>query len=237
MMQLETSGTLFLIAGGALVAGLASSVHCFAMCGPLACAGCAKAVRPGDRVRAITAWQLSRVAAYAVVGGLLGFAGHGATGGAFTAPGWLPWVVVFLLVASALGIGEKLPAIPGTARILRFVARAAARLSPTARAGAMGAFIPLIPCGVLYGVLIASFASGSLIRGAVLAVSFAVGGIPSLTLAQAQTGWLQRLPHGIAVVLRRGLPLVAAGMVVYRVVMVGDPVFAVGVEAEIPSCH
>lgn len=237
MAGLDTNGALLLVASGALVAGLASSVHCFAMCGPLACAGCAKAVRPGDRWRAIASWQIARILGYGVVGGVLGFLGHGATGGAFTAPGWLPWVVVLLLVASALGLGERLPTIPGASRILRAGTRVAAKLSPTARAGAMGALVPLIPCGVLYGVLIAAFASGSLVRGAVLAAAFAVGGVPSLTFAQAQTGWMQRLPTGPAVVLRRVVPLVAAAVVVWRVVVVGEPTFGVGVEAGGVSCH
>lgn len=236
-MGIDSSGALWLVAGGALVAGLASSVHCFAMCGPLACAGCTKAVGRQERLKAMLSWQLSRVLAYGLVGSVLGFVGVHATFGVIASPSWLPWLVALFLVSSALGLGEKLPAIPGSARIMRLAARGAARLSPTVRAGAMGALIPLIPCGVLYGVLFASFASGSWLRGGVLAASFALGGIPSLALAQSQTAWIQRLSPCPALFLRRGLPLLAAAMVVYRAVVVGEVDFTAGVDVSDVSCH
>jgi sulfite exporter TauE/SafE len=202
----------------ASVAGLTSSLHCFAMCGPLACAGCAKAspVRSA-RWKTMGAYQGSRVAAYSLIGGLFGLAGAGAMSVfSVAAPPWLPWLLVALLVASALGVGEWMPRIPGISQFLRRANGVAAKFSPTVRAGAMGALTPLLPCGLLYGLFGSALVTGSFGRGALLAGGFAVGGIPALLLAQLQTNWIRRLPSGSEFLIRRVVPLAAALVVAVR---------------------
>jgi sulfite exporter TauE/SafE len=188
------------------------------MCGPLACAGCAKAAPTRQsRLQTMSAYHLARITGYALFGGLFGLLGEGAMNVlSLAAPVWLPWAMVVLLVASALGLGEWMPKVPGISAILRRVTRASSRLSPTWRAGAMGAVTPLLPCGLLYGLFASALVTGSFGRGALLAAGFAIGGVPALTLAQVQTSWIRKLPKGSEFVIRRLIPVAAAVVIAVR---------------------
>lgn len=207
-----------LTATAAVLAGLTTSVHCFAMCGPLACAGCARATPAGhSRARVMSAYHLSRIISYTLVGALFGLLGEGAML-VFTvvAPKWLPWVLVAFLVAAALGLGEWAPRIPVMSQILRGANRVSAALSPTARAGTLGALTPLLPCGLLYALFGTALLTGSAGGGAQLAAGFALGGAPALTLAQLQTSWIRRLPASARFLIQRAIPLTAALVLAWR---------------------
>lgn len=212
----------------AAVVGVASSLHCFMMCGPLACAGFASR-GPRRRRDAIAAYQFGRLAGYALMGGLLGALGGGlASALTVSIRPWLPWVMVVVLVATAFDVGKRLPAIPGMARISSRLARASARLSPVARSGAIGALTPLLPCGLLYGILAAALLSGSFGGGLLVALGFALGSAPSLLGAQLGFGLWSRLPRRVGLVLQRGTPLAAAAIIAWK---------AVGMASGDPVCH
>lgn len=220
LYELATGQTGLVLAGvGAAVAGLVGSVHCFAMCGPLACAGCVR--QGGVKAGPVAAYHLARVVGYSVAGALFGGLGGVLLGGAAAAvPGWLAWVVAALLVTSALGLFERLPEIPGVGGVVRRLARRGAGIAPGARPALFGAITPLLPCGLLYGLYAATAASGSALAGATLAGAFALGAVPALLLAQFQGMWLSRLPRGAEFVVRRVVPLTAAVALVYRASMV-----------------
>ncbi|MFY1829714.1 sulfite exporter TauE/SafE family protein [Myxococcus fulvus] len=209
-----------LVAGalGALTVGLTGSVHCFLMCGPLACAGL-PALQGPQRRRALVAYQGARWAAYSLVGGLLGALGGGVTSvlAVSTRP-YLPWLMAAALVASALEVGKRLPPLPGLARLTGTIARWSAKFSSTARAGAMGAVTPLLPCGLLYGVFAVALASGSFSGGALVMGAFALGGLPALLGAQLQSSLWSRRPRLSDFLLRRAMPLIAAAVLVIRAV-------------------
>ena len=208
---------LLVAAGAASLAGLTGSLHCFAMCGPLACAGCAKAQQ--DRHRAMAAYHLARVAGYVLVGTALGAFGSAAASElAISTSGWLPWVMAGLLVATALGLFERLPMFAPAAKILRPAARLGAKASPTVRSAVLGGITPLLPCGLLYALYLSTAVSGSATAGGVVAGSFALAGVPALALAQVQTSWMQKLPRGGEFVVRRLVPLTAAAILVWRAV-------------------
>jgi sulfite exporter TauE/SafE len=205
------------LAGAAAVAGLASSLHCFAMCGPLACAGCARASQGPRRRAAFAAYHVGRITAYMVAGGLFGLAGAGALHFVSTTPPrWIPWAMAAVLLATALGWGERVASVPGVAHVVRVLSARAATLTPLVRAGATGALTPFLPCGLLYGLFATALLSGSPVSGSVLSGAFAAGGVPALALAQLQTTWIRRLPRGSDLVLRRLVPLGAALVLVYR---------------------
>jgi len=214
---------------GAWGVGVTGSLHCLLMCGPLACASL-PGVPGAERMRAVAAYQLSRVAAYASVGGLLGLLGGGVTHAlTVSAAPYLPWVMAAALVASALEVGKHLRPWPGLARLASRMARAAARFSWPVRASAMGAVTPLLPCGLLYGVFAAALATGSVLGGALVGGLFAVGGLPALLGAQLHLGLWKKRPRLAAFMLQRAAPLLAAGVLVYRALgtATGQP----------PHCH
>ncbi len=202
----------------AAAVGVASSLHCFLMCGPLACANLATRGAQ-SRWAAIGANQGGRFAAYTIVCGLLGaLGGTLASTLTLSVRPWLPWVMVAMLVATALDLGKHLPAIPGLRRLSGKLGRASAKLSPVWRSGAIGALTPLLPCGLLYGVLAAALLAGSFGGGALVTAGFALGSAPALLGAQAGSALWRKMPRAAALVLQRGMPLAAAAVIAWRMV-------------------
>lgn len=206
----------------AAAVGVASSLHCFLMCGPLACAGFSRS--KGPKLASGAAYQGARIAAYVVVGAILGLLGGGVAQvlTVSVAP-YLPWILALTLLATAFDVGRHLPSLPGIGKIAGAVARWSRGFSPTVRSAAIGALTPLLPCGLLYGLFVAALAAGSVSGGALVMGGFALGSAPALLLAQVQTGWLRKLPPAVAFGVQRAMPVLAAVVLVYRAVMVGDP--------------
>jgi sulfite exporter TauE/SafE len=206
------AGTL--AAAGAFAVGLGGSGHCALMCGPLACAGLG--ADPRHRARAAWCWQSGRAAAYAGVGAALGGAGHAA---AWLLAGpiarALPWLMAAGLAVSALELGRRVPPLPGLGRIPRALARAGQRLSPGTRAALRGAATPFLPCGLLYGALLAALATGRATVGALVMIAFAAGAVPALAFVQINVARLQSHPRVLRVA-RRAIPLLAAAVLVWR---------------------
>ncbi len=226
-----SASTIGAAAAGALIVGISGSVHCLLMCGPLACATL-PLERGSSRRRAQWSYQAARVGAYALMGALLGGLGGG-VGRLFSVSvqPWLPWIMAAGLVASALELGKRLRPLPGVSKAIGWVGRASARLSPSLRAGAMGALTPLLPCGLLYGIMAAALASGSFLAGGIIMGAFAIAGLPMLVAAQVGAGlWRTGRRPLIDFAVRRAVPLAAAVVLVYRAVMAQ-------VESGAPACH
>jgi sulfite exporter TauE/SafE len=233
----------WLAAGSAaLVLGATGSLHCLVMCGPLACAalptrGAGGARRQG-RARAALAYQGARVLAYAAVGALLGGLGRGVAGAlALTTQPLLPWVMAAALVASALGLGKRLPALPFLAPLTGRLMAASAKFSEPARAAAIGALTPLLPCGLLYGAFAAALAAGGPGAGAGVLGAFALGSLPALALAQVHAGLFTRRWPAAEAVVRRGVPLLAAALLVYRALLPSLLPEGAGGAGGAPACH
>jgi len=198
----------------AAAVGFSSSLHCFLMCGPLACA--ASAGGPG-RVAPVLGYQLGRLGAYAVVGGLLGGLGGGAAAVLRTSLLPLaPWILVATLCVAALDLGARLPAIPVLTQTLRRLAAWTQMLPHVARASALGALTPLLPCGLLYGALATSLVAGSFGAGALALSSFGAGAVPALLASQIPGGGLLRGRGRGAQLARRLVPAIAAIVVAAR---------------------
>lgn len=224
-MDAVTTPLVIAGASSALVAGATGSVHCALMCGPLACAGLPSG--PG-RWRAALAWHTGRVSAYALVGGALGALGVGVSQTLTTSvQPLLPWVMAAGLIATALDVGRHLAPLPGLAGLSRRLGGLAARQSPTRRSLLLGAATPFLPCGLLYGVFLAAVATSSLAGGAAVMAAFALGAVPALGGVQAGAQLGARFPAATWA-LRRAVPLVAAGVLIFR---------AVQAATQGPACH
>jgi sulfite exporter TauE/SafE len=205
MDELPTLGV-----AGALIAGVTGSLHCALMCGPLACAGA------GRSRSAAVSWQLGRLAAYSLLGALLGATGSAALNTfAQGARPVLPWVMAAGLLITALELGKRLAPLPGLRHVSGFLIRAGARVAPPVRAAAMGAATPLLPCGLVYGMSLSALAAGSALGGLAIMGAFALGGVPALLGVQLQIGLWPR-DSRVAQVLRRGVPVAAAAVLVWR---------------------
>jgi len=198
----------------AFVAGLVTSVHCLGMCGPLACAVCVKSSGAGS-LSATAAYHGLRVFSYGVAGFFAGLVGRAVADVLFGGAGrWLTWafVVFFVLVATGLDKRVRVPPVGSwMGRCLR-----AGGATP-GRAGVLGFFTPLIPCGPLHLMIATAALSGSAISGAGVMLAFALGTVPLLLALQSQCfrvgAW------GSPRVLdyfRRGLAVVCVGLLVHR---------------------
>jgi sulfite exporter TauE/SafE len=215
----------------ALALGAAGSLHCFVMCGPLACAVAARpeetlvalgrgrkpASGAGTALAAALAYHVSRVAAYAVVGALAGALGAGVH---LPLQGALPWLLAVVLVLAAVDPRahwtRHLRPFPPFAKILQMAARLRASLSPLAGGALLGVLTPLLPCGLFYGILAGALAAAHAGDGALLMGGFALGAVPALAAAQASAGWMRRMGRVPATIVQRVLPLAAAALLIYR---------------------
>jgi sulfite exporter TauE/SafE len=203
--------------GASFLAGLFGSLHCFGMCGPIACNAAAPPGARQARLAPSATWHVARLSAYALLGGVLGSVGEGAAGLFLvtTSPA-LPWALALLLMLSATGLLDRLPLPALLSPVRTRLVPLGAGSAPVARASAWGALVAFLPCGLLYGALATALVAGSFVRGALVTLCFGLGAVPALTLAQMQTRWLTRFPASAQFLVRRALPLLSAAVLVWR---------------------
>ena len=202
----------------ALAAGLATSLHCAGMCGPIACGLGNLAKSESERLTAASLYHGARLLSYGIIGGICGALGQQPLKWFFGSPAvLLPWVMVGVLVLMAFGLEKK---IPRPAILNRFTARTrfnACKFSAYGGASAMGLLTPLLPCGPLYLVFGTALLAGSAAKGAEFTLAFGLGTVPLLWLAQHQFHRIRGKLTPLAMSrLRRGLALVAALVLVVR---------------------
>lgn len=202
-----------------LGASLVGSLHCVGMCGPFVVfyAG-ADGSSGAGRWLSHLAYSGGRLLTYAAMGAAAGavgaavdLAGDAAEvqrAAALLAGGLIVlWGGANLLLHGGLRLGlgsGKGPAVP------KVVSRLAGRIAgrpPVVRALGMGLLTTVLPCGWLYGFVVAAAATGSALAGAAVMVAFWLGTLPALLGLGAG---LQRL----AAPLRRRLPLLASLLLV-----------------------
>ncbi len=181
-------------------AGLASGVHCVAMCGGIVAAFDFRKTIPIRIAGEGAFWarrlcfNVGRISTYAIAG-----AAAGALGGAAYAAAATPAQAVWQVAASALliliglhlaGAGRLLGSLEALgAPLWRRVQPVAARLlgAPTPlRAYAAGLAWGWLPCAMVYAALFAAAAAGDPLRGAAAMAAFGAGTLPFLLAA----GWL-----------------------------------------------
>lgn len=192
----------------ALVLGLASSLHCLAMCGGItaAIANAAPLRMRQDPIRLGAHLLLvngGRIGSYAVAGAIAGALGAGAVAG-FVGPDAqvaLRYLAAGFLIAIGFTIAGWLPltdkfgtwAVPLWTRIRKTVQR----LAPGAGPGsvAYGLIWGWLPCGMVYTTLFYAVIAGSAPAGAMVMVAFGLGTVPALLALGLATGRIQLLPE------------------------------------------
>jgi len=167
--------------------GLFSSVHCLAMCGGLCGLFCGQR----SQVRDVVLVNLGRVMTYTLLGTL--FAGL-VQGLALRLPlaQWGFWLrsalgLTLVLMGIALmfrarGWSMPLTASPLWQRLQKPLRQQLQKNSPWANL-LKGLIWGLIPCGLLYGVLVAAATTGHWLKGGQFMFFFGLGTLPSMFLA------------------------------------------------------
>ncbi len=169
----------------ALILGLAGSLHCLGMCGPIAMAVPVGSRALSDRVLGYGLYHFGRISAYALLGFLFGLLGYGlhmaslqqgmsiGAGVLMLTFIWLPRMARFRKMEG--------PFYRFQGRVQGFMAR---RLRDH-RAGAvlgLGFFNGFLPCGMVYIALAGAIASYHPAEGAAFMAIFGLGTVPALFL-------------------------------------------------------
>ncbi len=198
------------VLGVALFTGLLGGVHCMGMCGGIVSALSGAVRGPGAPATPWSiplAYNLGRIASYAIAGAIAGAVGSLG----LMLDGLLPVQIALYVLANLLliGLGLYLAGLPGPiARIERLGSRLWARIKPHTRrflpadtlpkAFAVGMLWGWLPCGLVYTVLFGALLSGDALSGAVLMLAFGLGTLPNLMAAalvlRRSRAWLGSRP-------------------------------------------
>ena len=206
--------------------GLASQVHCIAMCGGIV-AALTSVTTPGARSAARTwryaaGYNLGRIASYTLAGVLLGGVGAGALAALDRAWGHalLRTVAAVVLVVNGLALMGLLPRtalFEGVGlhvwRRLQPLARRLLPVTNVGRAFFVGMVWGWLPCALVYSTLVFALSSAAPLRAGAIMAAFGSGTLPALMASfwlgdRAQT-WF----HGRGLRLLAGAVLIGAGLV------------------------
>ena len=179
----------------AFFVGLLGSGHCFGMCGGIA-AGLGSLPGSGEqqastkpRVSSALLFNLGRLLSYACLG-LISAWLFAKLGHALNVPGWsmilrfVTALMIFLIGLQFLFNWQTLAGIERMgAKVWKFVLPIAVKASSlpggTGRL-LLGLCWGLLPCGLVYSVLLTASAAGSAIPGALVMLAFGIGTLPSM---------------------------------------------------------
>ena len=190
----------------ALVAGLVGSSHCLGMCGGIAAAlGMGTAgehAGPGRALGYALVYNAGRILSYTVAGAIAAGIGLALGQGLHAPATTLVLRVLTGVVLVAIGLQVAL-----NLRLLRPLETAGMRiwrrLAPLARhlmtrrgiAGtlAIGALWGWLPCGLVYGMLLAAATTADPLSGAATMAAFGLGTAPAMVATGAAGSWFRRL--------------------------------------------
>lgn len=173
-------------------AGLAGSLHCVGMCGPLVYALHGPDGRAGSTPLHVASHHLGRLWTYATLGFVAGALGDGARQ-AFAGQRALAVVFGLLVVGNGLWALRRRrfawegKAAAGVTRTLLPLLSPGGRRAPALLVGALVGFLP---CGLVWSMLIPAAALADPWRSALAMVVFGAGTIPALTSVVVATRWL-----------------------------------------------
>jgi sulfite exporter TauE/SafE len=171
------------------VVGLLGAGHCAGMCGGIVGALSLQSPQGGASLSVHLAYNLGRIASYALAGLLAGLLGQ-AAGDLLPLQRGLYLFASLMLVAMGLyllGATRTLSWIENGGQALwKRIQPLTGRFLPVrgvAQALPLGLLWGWLPCGLVYSALTTALASGSAGRGALLMLAFGFGTLPNLLLA------------------------------------------------------
>lgn len=215
----------FVIAG--LLLGVAGSMHCVGMCGPLVSAVPVRGSSRSSRLVDRAVYHGARTGTYTAMGAVIGLGA-----GVFDLAGYgqllsiaAGAMMVLLALAQILWHKQILPQA-AVNRVTGPLRRIALRFTGQQHRGGMvllGAVNGLLPCGLVTSALVGSAAGGDAIGGALFMCAFGVGTSPALlAISFGATELRKRLGSPVGVVLPL-LALFLGGLIMLRGMNLGVP--------------
>lgn len=160
--------------------GLAGSLHCAGMCGPLALAAPGAKGKPLAVVLGRVAYNVGRVVTYCLLGAAFGLAGR-----TLTLIGIGRWLslgagMAILIVLAVSGRGRFNPWLARVASWVRSPLGSLLSRRGLTAGFLLGACNGLLPCGLVYAACASAGATGGLLPGAGHMLMFGLGTIPMM---------------------------------------------------------
>ena len=207
---------LWPIVSAALITGLLGSAHCLGMCGGISGLFAVNAsIRSlGQQFPLAIAYNAGRIATYAMLGIVVAMLGKGAVGliPDLAAPVRLASGVLIILVGLQVAFGWRLLSFVENvgARLWRRVAPAAKGLVPVEnplQALGLGLIWGLLPCGLVYSVLLLAATTTESSSGALVMIAFGLGTMPAMVATGVSASRLaqfmsrRRVGAGVLIIL------------------------------------
>ena len=220
----------------AFLLGLAGSLHCAGMCGPLALALPGSGNSASSFVFGRVAYNLGRIVTYSLLGAVFGLIGR-----TFLLAGFQRWLSIGLGLALLLGLfGSRKLGLwaPVTFLVERLKRRMSfwLRRRSLVSLGVLGLFNGLLPCGLVYVAGAGAAATGGVFAGIKYMAVFGAGTVPML-LAISLFGKL--IPVAIRLQWRKAIPLsvfLLALLLIMRGMSLGIPYLSPDLAGGAPAC-
>ncbi len=209
--------------GSGMLMGLASSMHCAAMCGAISTSFLLLTQpQPGvrNRLSTLMAAQAGRMTSYAAAGALVGFTGTRFLDLLDRADAFrlLQMAAAAALVWIGLSVAGLLPQMARLDPVLQPLTRTVLR-AQTLLFGAgstppfvAGLFWGMIPCAMVFGALFVALMTGTPTGGLLLMTGFGLGTLPSVTAAAIGVTRLRDQARSARLRCAVGLGIVALGL-------------------------
>lgn len=163
-----------------LLLGLASSLHCVGMCGPLIMSVPVQHLPEGKKTVGMLFYQLGRIGTYVVLGVIAGLLGWRIYAAGFQQLFSIILGAILLLMLSGRFFLNQFHGNNWlNKRVTQIMFWAIKQQSPMGML-LMGAANGLLPCGMVYMALTGAMASGSIAGAALFMFSFGIGTLPAL---------------------------------------------------------
>jgi sulfite exporter TauE/SafE len=171
------------------IAGLSGSGHCLGMCGGIVAALAVSHPNENTNLRFICnlSYHIGRIITYTLLGLAAGAASQVALFSSLRP--YLVWMfaaanIMVIVIGLATAFGQhrfSLAVLDGTGwKFMGGVLRKASQKSSPVVFLGVGLVMGLIPCGLVYGILITTATSGSWFQGAGMMLAFGLGTLPAL---------------------------------------------------------
>ena len=170
----------------AFLMGLASSLHCIGMCGPLSLAMPVAGLSKSQKTINAACYQAGRILTYTGLGALTGMLGKAFFPGEYQQTFSILAGLMIVITAVGYYAGRKAGRLSLLNGFYQFLSRLLFKLISKAQrpGGALlfGMANGLLPCGMVYLAAMASLASGSAGQSVLFMMVFGVGTLPAMVL-------------------------------------------------------
>ncbi|MBC3787980.1 sulfite exporter TauE/SafE family protein [Spirosoma utsteinense] len=188
----------------ALLTGLAGSLHCIGMCGPLAMALPVGRLPQGQRRLARGLYHAGRLSAYSLLGAVVGTLGQGLLLTGLQRPISIMAGILLLVWAVSAKVFPNWMHTTSFARRLTAPLAALLRRPTLTHMAGLGFLNGLLPCGSVYVALAGALATTSPMGGAGYLLAFGLGTLPAMLSVNVVVSYLtpqfrQRLGRGLPI--------------------------------------